>query len=55
MCQNEDEFNDGIYSISDVVRNAHLLIMAVGQSPRKKATKNAEQLLLEWGIACGHF
>jgi hypothetical protein len=49
MSQNEDEFNDDIYSISDVVRNAHSLIIVVGQSPNKKDTKTVEELLFEWG------
>jgi hypothetical protein len=49
MSKHEDEFNDDIYSISDVVRNAKSLVIAVGRPHSVTDYKSTEELLIGWG------
>jgi hypothetical protein len=56
MSEHDDEFNDDIYSISDVVRNAQSLVIAVGQPHHVsipqiplQRDKGTEELLIVWG------
>lgn len=45
----DEEVEDAVYRISDVMRGAHSLVIAIGTSPKKPEMNTREEMLKMWG------
>ncbi|KIW19459.1 hypothetical protein PV08_00031 [Exophiala spinifera] len=49
MSENERELEDDVYRISDVIRAAHSVVIAIKPPPGKQTYYHTEELLKDWG------